>query len=214
MSSDPLEIIASTADAALATDESGRIVIWNQAAERLLGYAAEEVLGRPCHDVLCGLDVFGNRFCDESCALQCMMRRHEAVRSFEMDVRRESGEVVRIAISVMAVPGPRPSQYTLIHLMRPSEDRPTLSTSVAGMVPLAAAQSSAEPAHQAQLRSLTHREREVLRVLSDGLSTEDIADTLFISVATVRNHIQNILRKLEVHSKVEAVSLALRHRVI
>jgi len=37
MSTDPLEIVASTAVAALATDESGRIVIWNGAAERLLG---------------------------------------------------------------------------------------------------------------------------------------------------------------------------------
>jgi len=213
MGIDPLDIVSSTADAAFATDESGRIVIWNKAAERLLGYAAEEVLGKPCHDILCGRDLFGNRFCDENCALHCMMRRHEALRSFEMDVRRESSEVLRVAISVMAVPGPRPSQYTLIHLLRASEARSMRATD-SELVPFIPPSTSAESEYQVQLRSLTQREREVLRVLADGLSTEDIANTLFISVATVRNHIQNILRKLEVHSKVEAVSLALRHRVI
>jgi PAS domain S-box-containing protein len=213
MTTDPLEIVASTADAALATDESGRVVIWNKAAERLLGYEVELALGKPCHELLCGRDVFGNRFCDEDCALHHMMRRHEAARSFEMDVRRESGEVMRVSVTVMAVPGPRPSQYTLIHVLRPVAG----GRRVAGAGDTVAVSTLRSPASDPpapRMRALTHREIEVLRVLADGLSTEDIADTLFISVTTVRNHIQNILRKLEVHSKVEAVSLALRHRVI
>ncbi len=57
---------------------------------------------------------------------------------------------------------------------------------------------------------LTRREHEVLRLLSSGYSTQDIAGRLFISLATVRNHIHNILEKLDVHSKLEAVSLAFR----
>jgi len=51
-------------------------------------------------------------------------------------------------------------------------------------------------------------------LVADGTGTSEIADTLFISVATVRNHVQNILRKLEVHSKLEAVAVALRSRLI
>ena len=62
--------------------------------------------------------------------------------------------------------------------------------------------------------TLTHREREVLNCLARGLSTPAIADELGISRATVRNHVQNILQKLEVHTKLAAVVLALRRRLI
>lgn len=61
---------------------------------------------------------------------------------------------------------------------------------------------------------LTAREKEVLRQLVAGRSNKDIADTLFISQNTVRTHIQNILTKLGVHSKLEAVALAIRHNIV
>ena len=57
---------------------------------------------------------------------------------------------------------------------------------------------------------LTEREREILRWLADGLQNKEIAQKLGISLATVRNHIHNMLEKLDVHSKLEAVSLAFR----
>jgi two-component system, NarL family, response regulator DevR len=56
--------------------------------------------------------------------------------------------------------------------------------------------------------------REVLRLLADGASTRDIAARLGISVHTARNHVQNIIRKCDAHSKLEAVSMALREGVI
>jgi LuxR family maltose regulon positive regulatory protein len=52
----------------------------------------------------------------------------------------------------------------------------------------------------------------VLQLLTDGLDGPAIAKQLFLSPATVRNHIQHILAKLGVHSRVEAVALALRRR--
>lgn len=55
---------------------------------------------------------------------------------------------------------------------------------------------------------LTPREREVLTLLVDGCDHEAVASTLVISPQTVRTHIQNLLRKLEVHSRLEAVALA------
>lgn len=58
--------------------------------------------------------------------------------------------------------------------------------------------------------SLTSREREVLRHLARGQSNEDIAGELFVSVHTVRNHVQNILTKLNAHSKLSAVAIAMR----
>lgn len=62
--------------------------------------------------------------------------------------------------------------------------------------------------------NLTDREREVLSGLSEGDSYGAIADTLFISVDTVRYHIRNIYRKLQVHSQSAAVSKAIRKGLI
>jgi PAS domain S-box-containing protein len=59
--------------------------------------------------------------------------------------------------------------------------------------------------------SLTPRQTEVLRLLEQGHSTDQIAQELHLSIETVRNHIRGILRALGVHSRLEAVTLA--HRV-
>lgn len=61
---------------------------------------------------------------------------------------------------------------------------------------------------------LTQRETEVLSNLCEGKSYKMIADTLFISEETVRRHIKNIYKKLEVHSKSEAVAKAIREKLI
>ncbi|MBA2719738.1 MAG: response regulator transcription factor [Chloroflexi bacterium] len=61
---------------------------------------------------------------------------------------------------------------------------------------------------------LTARELEVLRALTDGLSTPDICERLFIAPNTLRTHVQNIMGKLRVHSKLEAVAFALRYRLV
>lgn len=62
--------------------------------------------------------------------------------------------------------------------------------------------------------SLSQREVEVLEQLSKGLSYTAIADNLFLSPSTVRKHIENIYKKLQVHSKLEAVQKAKRHNLI
>ncbi len=64
------------------------------------------------------------------------------------------------------------------------------------------------------LARLTPRELEVLQSLADGKSTAEIAASLFISPRTVRSHVKNVLAKLGVHSKLEAVTMALRYGVI
>jgi DNA-binding NarL/FixJ family response regulator len=65
-----------------------------------------------------------------------------------------------------------------------------------------------------QIEPLTPRELEVLRALVEGLSTPEICDRLFIAPNTLRTHVQNIMGKLRVHSKLEAVAFALRHRLV
>lgn len=61
---------------------------------------------------------------------------------------------------------------------------------------------------------LTQREIEVLEQLSKGLSYNLIADNLILSTGTVRKHIENIYRKLQVHNKIEAVQKAKRNNII
>jgi DNA-binding NarL/FixJ family response regulator len=62
--------------------------------------------------------------------------------------------------------------------------------------------------------TLTPREKEILRCLARGMSTVAVAKTLAIAVVTVRNHVQKILQKLDVHSKLQAVVLAHRNKLI
>jgi DNA-binding NarL/FixJ family response regulator len=58
--------------------------------------------------------------------------------------------------------------------------------------------------------NLTKREREILRLLADGLRQDEIAERLFISRKTVSTHVANILRKLGVRTQTQAVALAFR----
>jgi DNA-binding NarL/FixJ family response regulator len=69
-------------------------------------------------------------------------------------------------------------------------------------------------AERQPVEALTPRELEVLRALTEGLSTPEICDRLFIAPNTLRTHVQNIMGKLRVHSKLEAVAFALRHRLV
>lgn len=62
--------------------------------------------------------------------------------------------------------------------------------------------------------SLSNREVEVLEQLSKGLSYTAIAENLFLSPSTVRKHIENIYKKLQVHSKIEAVQKAKNYNII
>ena len=67
---------------------------------------------------------------------------------------------------------------------------------------------------RARIERLTHREREVLLALSEGLSNKQIAERLHMSVDTERTHMMNILNKLGVHSRLQALLFAARHGLI
>jgi len=61
---------------------------------------------------------------------------------------------------------------------------------------------------------LTERELEVLRLVAQGLNNREIAKQLFISENTVKNHVRNILEKLQLHSRMEAVMYAVREKLL
>ena len=71
-----------------------------------------------------------------------------------------------------------------------------------------------DPSVDLRVRTLSGREREILGLLANGWSNRRIAEECFLSLNTVRTHVQNVLVKLGVHSKLEAVAFALEHQVV
>jgi NarL family two-component system response regulator LiaR len=79
-----------------------------------------------------------------------------------------------------------------------------------------AAQALVETANQPPMKGLdlTEREREVLALMVEGLNNTQIAGRLTVSPSTIKSHVSNVLSKLGVVSRTEAVSLALRNRIV
>jgi len=71
-----------------------------------------------------------------------------------------------------------------------------------------------EPPQQVPAPKLTDREMQVLKLVARGMNNRDIAKELFISDNTVKNHVRNILEKLQIHSRMEAVMIAVREKLI
>jgi two-component system NarL family response regulator len=71
-----------------------------------------------------------------------------------------------------------------------------------------------QPPQQLPAPKLTDREMQVLRLVARGMNNRDIAKELFISDNTVKNHVRNILEKLQIHSRMEAVMVAVREKII
>ena len=79
---------------------------------------------------------------------------------------------------------------------------------------LARRDAEEEPIKHVAAPKLTEREMEVLRLVARGMNNRDIAKELFISENTVKNHVRNILEKLQIHSRMEAVMIAVREKLI
>jgi DNA-binding CsgD family transcriptional regulator len=211
-----LDILAASETPAVATDQGARVVFWNRAAERLLGRRATETLGHHCYDILGGTDIHGNRFCYENCPVQAMTRRNETIHRFELVVHPTTGPERTTHVNILKLPGERPDQHTLLHLLEPIDRDSRLARALEA---LGATLTTVPPRDQIRPDPnpkvtadppLTAREQQVLGAIARGLQNKEIAQELGISLATVRNHVHNILEKLEVHSKLEAVSLAFR----
>lgn len=199
--------LARTADGAFVIGADGVIVLWNRAAEKILGYTAREVIGRPCCDLFAGHDDHGNRLCYRGCHVMTLVKMGDSVQSFDMRTRSKSGRPVWINVSTLAVPVGGTGGPLTVHLFRDVTATKELLTLVQDrLAPPAAGPASGEV--------LTRREIEILELVATGASTHGIAERLHVSPATVRNHVQNILGKLGVHSRLEAVAWATRHRML
>ncbi len=202
-------------DPVFVTDRWDRIVFWNKSAETLLGYTAEDVDGATCSSLLEGCDTFGNRYCSSACPIIQMAKRGEPAKHFVLQLKAKDEYVVPVNVTILELVVSPPNEFYLAHVLERREE--------SGMVPQVKSEPSGGRAPQlslvhhsqdARARKLTPREVEVLGMLAAGRATPDIARRLHISRVTVRNHIQNILEKLEVHSKAEAVAFAFQKRLV
>ncbi len=85
---------------------------------------------------------------------------------------------------------------------------------VVELLRFAGSQREQEQEARQAIEQLTPREKEVLKALAEGLDSKEIAQQLGISAVTERNHVASILAKLGVHSRLQAMTFAVRHGVV
>ncbi len=91
---------------------------------------------------------------------------------------------------------------------------PSMAAKLLAEFAVMATRDGTERAEQVPAPRLTEREIEVLKLVARGMNNRDIAKELFISENTVKNHVRNILEKLQIHSRMEAVMIAVRENLI
>ena len=213
------EFLSGTTDGVFAVDREQRIVYWNRAVRELLGHSAADVLGKHCYDVIAGKDDRRCAVCQPSCRAIMGANHGKPMPAVDILVQLLAGREIWLNVSTLLVPSCWQDLSVLVHFCRDatrSHEARRQMDQVHKMV----GQSIRPPAKSRKARPattplhLTTREQEVLTRLAAGESTTGVARSLFISPVTVRNHIQSILGKLGVHSRLEAVTLALRRNLL
>ena len=188
-----------TGDTAFAVDRSGVIVLWNPAAEKTLGYPVSKALGKRCWKLLCGRDTDNNKYCYERCPLREMAVQHESVNGFQASFKTASGGRKQFSISCLVMVD-EPGHELLLHICHDQNE--TLGHNNNHAFTASSANN--------HCGTLAGRERRGRTLLENGKSTFEIASVMNISTPTVRNHIQHILNKMQVHNRLEAVMLGKR----
>jgi PAS domain S-box-containing protein len=210
-----LALLEESPDAVFVTDRLNHMVAWNRSAERLLGYTCHEVLGMACSTLMGGCDAAGNRYCSEHCPLVDMAGRGDAVRHFDLQLRPKQGPPLFVEVNILQLMAPPPFHFYLVHTLKPSDrEFRVVATKEDSDAPPRQSMVSARDSLDARARKLTQREVEILGLVAAGRTSAEIASLLHISTLTVRNHTQNILDKLEVHSKAEAVAFAFQKHLV
>lgn len=218
------ELLEKSADGAYIVDENQRIVAWNQQAADLLGFEPQEVIGAPCYQVLGGHSDGGCVICKRGCQPHTAGRRGDLVPSFDLQVRTGEGRSRWINVSIIAMPvvdDAEKADLAVVHLCRDMEGKKQAQQFAAELVARVnqfKQQGNDSPANGIPYAvpdsPLTPREMQILRMLCQGADTSTIATTLVIGQSTARNHIQRVLHKLGVHSRLEAVTFARQQRLV
>ena len=208
-----------TTDGVCGVDRVQRVVLWNRAAEHMLGFTSREAQGRYCFEIFGGADETGCRVCRHGCTLHTQALDRSVIPTRDLRVRSKSGRELWINVTTLHAPADASNRLALVHLFRDVSKHKVLQN---GRRTLLDDGSDGrrhwgdgdERPTKSQPEKLTPREHEVLQLLAAGASTTAIADTLVVSRATARNHIHNMLNKLNAHTRIEAVALARRNGLL
>jgi len=216
------QALTSTADGAFVINENRHIIYWNQAAQKILGYSDDETINQPCYKILAGHNDQCQPICHNQCHIAMAAFSGGTVRNYDMCLQAKSGEERWLNMSTFTFPSPKDETgLMLVHLFRDATQKKQTEQFVYQLLEALENLQNKTPLHSTPPRStespiadLTDRERQVLSLLAQGSSTTNIAHSLSISPATVRNHIRNIRQKLHVHTKLEAVVYAFKHGLV
>ena len=200
------EIVFKTSDVAYAVDREGLIVAWNRAAENVFGYPDTHAMGKKCWELLCGEDSFGNQYCCEGCPVMNSAFNNRSVNCFHIKFKTASRETKSFAVSALLLSSASGNDI-MVHLCRNEPNGNTKPLNGNGS-------AKTRPTAQSMRGNLTQREHEILILLAEGNSTREMSSAMGISTHTVRNHIQNVLFKLQVSSRLKAINLSRRMGVI
>jgi PAS domain S-box-containing protein len=215
---DLLELLGRSVDAVFAVDRGHRVTFWNPSCEDLTGVSAAKAVGRPCHELLRGRKPNGDALCSASCPVCQSLDGGLPPKSFAMRMQTRDGRKIQLNVGTMLIPAPDDRSWMVVHCMRRGH-RKSSRRSPARDDGRGSPSGKSNPAGASvpgphSLGLVTERELEILRLLTEGLTTEAMARNLQISAATVRNHVQRLMAKLNVHSRLEAVTCARQHDLI
>ena len=206
------ELFEHGTDAVFGTNADGHIRYLNRTCEKLLRISLSDMKGRKCADLLCGHDLQGNKVCGDHCTIpKTIGDKNQAVRDYDLMVKRADGDSILVNIGINYIPancrGKDDDITAFFSLRRINCQR---------LLQRMHNESSRMAARNREFGNfkLTSREAEILGLAANGLKASQIAQRLSISKVTVGNHFKNIYPKIGVHSRVEAVSFALRNNLI
>jgi PAS domain S-box-containing protein len=225
-----LDKLCNTADGVFIINENQRIIRWNSGAEKLLGYPETEVLNHHCYQIIGGRTSPDKKFCHPNCKIHGAGIKGSPQDNFDIQVQTNKGAAVWLNVTVLS--NTDPETPFIAHILRDitkgkttilaleqflSNIKPPSSESSAVFPKALEDKPPASvllPESNSPATSLSEREVEVLTLLAEGLPTKTLAQKLNISHFTARNHIQNILVKLNLHSKAQAVSYAFKKGIL
>jgi len=199
-------IEARTGDAVFVVGPDYRIVHWDARMESLTGTLSEEAVGKRCFGVVLGEREGGGTFCAHGCSVMHLAQAGRPVSSYDMRIRTRSGERRWVNVSNLTVQD-REGPY-LVHLLRDSQGTHDALEMARGLIQISSKRGKVPAPSRRDVPTLTPRQLEVLGLLSEGKSVRDIGKELYLSEATVRNHVRSLLQALGAHSQLEVLAKA------
>ena len=198
-------IEARTADAVFVVDPDYRIVYWDARAESLTGLLAEEMVGEPCYETLQGEDEGDNPFSAHLYSVMRLAQEGQSAPSYELRLFTRSGGQRWVNVSNLIVDSDE-GPY-LVHLVHDTQKAHETLEMAQGLIRVAS-KKDVPAQDRRNIPELTPRQLEVLKLLSEGKSAKEIGKELYLSQATIRNHIRSLLQALGAHSQLEALAKA------